>query len=397
MPSNKPSNIQPSIRDQGIQPQRESDPFLSLNEEPLQQLLTFIDFAQEDRLTIGFVSTNDPENQEKIIRHIQEASQSQDIQLALFDFPDPELRFLLDDLTQQILSLKRDPSKKLVIIVTGLEHSIGIIKGYPPVLTNLNYVRDAFPKSVPYPILFFLPDYALDRLAIFAPDFWAWRLAVIEFCDEPIDPDEATTQIFVREDQLSDSLNLVKQDRITLLQNLLDQYIVDHSDLDQASLRTRLQILNELAVIFRDLGETAKSRQYFNEALSLFNDNPTLNNTKARTLAELSRLSLIEAHTCDALEIAHQSLDLFELSHDTQGKAYALNNLAQIFVIQGEINQAVDLWKDSLELYGLINDSQGQSMVLNNVACFLADKGKTGQATQAWQINGFRNPHSIFG
>jgi tetratricopeptide (TPR) repeat protein len=68
---------------------------------------------------------------------------------------------------------------------------IGVFGDYPPVLQDLNFVRDAYKTSVPHPILFFLPDYAITRLAKFAPDFWAWRSAVFRF-----HTDRATLEIF---------------------------------------------------------------------------------------------------------------------------------------------------------------------------------------------------------
>lgn len=79
-----------------------------------------------------------------------------------------------------LVNIKRESDKKLVLIITGLENSIGRNKEYPSVLQDLNFVRDAYVADVPHPILFFLPDYALTRLAKYAPDFWAWKRGV--FC-----------------------------------------------------------------------------------------------------------------------------------------------------------------------------------------------------------------------
>ncbi len=52
---------------------------------------------------------------------------------------------------------------------------------YPPMLQDLNFVRDAYQEGVPYPLLIILPDYALTRLAKFAPDFWDWRSGIFLF------------------------------------------------------------------------------------------------------------------------------------------------------------------------------------------------------------------------
>jgi hypothetical protein len=64
-----------------------------------------------------------------------------------------------------------------------LEVSFGTdeLSEYPPVLQDLNFVRDAYSTSVPYPILFVLPDYAITRIAKYAPDFWAGRSGVFTF------------------------------------------------------------------------------------------------------------------------------------------------------------------------------------------------------------------------
>jgi hypothetical protein len=94
-----------------------------------------------------------------------------------------DLRFLFDELRQQLSKIKLIEDQKLVVILRGLEAAIGTdeLGEYPPVLQDLNFVRDAYSTSVPYPILFVLPDYAITRIAKYAPDFWAWRSGVFTF------------------------------------------------------------------------------------------------------------------------------------------------------------------------------------------------------------------------
>jgi hypothetical protein len=46
-------------------------------------------------------------------------------------------------------------------------------------------------NSVPHPLLFVLPDYAITRIAKFAPDFWAWRSGVFLFRTVPAIRDSA--------------------------------------------------------------------------------------------------------------------------------------------------------------------------------------------------------------
>ena len=154
--------------------------FLQANKDAFRQLVTFVDFAAE-KFTLGFVSVNFAEDRATIIEALQQHPDCQNIQFVLLKFDDRDLRFLRDELIKKLPEIEREPNKKLVLLLTGLEASIGMVGDYPPVLQDLNYVRDGFAASAPYPIVVFLPDYSLTRVAKFAPDFWAWRMAVIRF------------------------------------------------------------------------------------------------------------------------------------------------------------------------------------------------------------------------
>ena len=78
-----------------------------------------------------------------------------------------------NELVQAVQRIEINPSKKLILLITGLEKSIGILDEYPDVLVNFNFVRDDLSKTVPHPIVFCLPEYALTRLAKYAPDLWS--------------------------------------------------------------------------------------------------------------------------------------------------------------------------------------------------------------------------------
>lgn len=158
--------------------------FLQANQENLQQLVTFIDFAPET-FTLGLVSINFPDDRDTIIETIKHHPDCQDIQFEVFIFDDPNLQFLRDEVLKTLSEIKRNPDKKLVLLITGLEKSIGMVDDYPPVLVDLNYVRDGFATNVPYPILLFLPDYSITRLAKFAPDIWVWHRILVKFKSSP--------------------------------------------------------------------------------------------------------------------------------------------------------------------------------------------------------------------
>jgi hypothetical protein len=154
--------------------------FVAANQQSFAELLTFIDFADE-KLTIGFVEINFATDRDILIEILQVHPQCEEIQFEIFYFADANLRFLRDAIIEKLKQIKIQPDKKLILVITGLEYSIGMYGEYPPVLQDLNFVRDAYTTSVPHPILLFLPDYALTRLAKYAPDFWSWGRGIFRF------------------------------------------------------------------------------------------------------------------------------------------------------------------------------------------------------------------------
>ncbi len=158
--------------------------FLQANDENLQELATFVDFAGE-KFTPCFVSVNFQDDRAVIIEALRHHPNCGDVQFVVVEVSDPNLRFLRDDLVKRLPTIEREPGKKLVLLLTGLEASIGMVGDYPPMLVDLNYVRDGFKTAVPHPMVIFLPDESLRRLAEFAPDFWAWRMAVVRFESVP--------------------------------------------------------------------------------------------------------------------------------------------------------------------------------------------------------------------
>ncbi len=154
--------------------------FVAKNRQMYDRLVTFLDFAPE-RFTLGFVSVNFGRDRVTLIEALQSDPRDVDLQIVALDFADRELRYFKDALVEQLATITIEPTKKLVLMITGLEWAIGLLGEYPLVLQDLNYVRDAFVHTVPYPIVFLLPDEALTRLAKFAPDLWAWRKTVFGF------------------------------------------------------------------------------------------------------------------------------------------------------------------------------------------------------------------------
>ncbi|MBK1990329.1 tetratricopeptide repeat protein [Sphaerospermopsis aphanizomenoides BCCUSP55] len=354
----------------------ENSAFIQLNQQSLNELLTFIDFA-DDKLTIGFVSVNFADDINTLIEVIKNHPQCQEIQFVICNCADPNLRFLRDAILEELQKIEKNPEKKLVLIVIGLEKSIGLFGEYPAVLQDLNFVRDAFTNSVPHPILFFLQDDALKRLAKYAPDFWAWRKGVFYF-QTAKSTRELAIEKTLNSERILGSLDLPeKQERIDLLERLLMEPATDKHN--------RITILRELGIAYRSIGEIKKAENFLLDALNLIDDDEKLANQKASVFYELAYTSTDLGKIEEAIALYQQSLQLFESIGNVQGKAATLHNLASIYADRGKIEEAITFFHRSLQLKETIGDVQGKAATLHNLASIYADRGKIDDAIALFQ------------
>jgi len=357
----------------------EREVFISRNQQSLAELVTFLDFADE-RLTIGFVEVNFAKDRDCLIDIITTHPQCQEFQFEVLNLSDPNLRFVRDAIVEKLNKISKDKDKKLVLIIIGLEKSIGMSGDYPPVLQDLNFVRDAFTASVPHPILFVLPDYAITRLAKYAPDFWAWGRKVFHFETGQLTRDEAIHQT-IGSDRMLGSLELSeKQERIDLLQRLLMEYCPSGYSDTGTNLKTRINILIQLGEAYYSQGEVAKANENLEQALGLANDDDNLASLNATALHELGIIQLNQGRFQDAIALFQQSLNIARHIGDVQAEAATLNGLASIHIQQGKIEQAIALFQQSLKLQQRIGNVQGEAATLSNLAGTYVYKGEIEQA-----------------
>ncbi|MFP4103711.1 tetratricopeptide repeat protein [Coleofasciculus sp.] len=362
----------------------EREVFIARNQQSLAELVTFVDFVDE-KLTIGFVEVNFAKDRDCLIDIITTHPQCQDIQFEVVKLSDPNLRFVRDAIVEELNKIQRDENKKLVLIIIGLEKSIGMSGDYPPVLQDLNFVRDAFTASVPHPLLFVLPDYAITRLAKYAPDFWAWGRKVFHFETGQLTREEAIHQT-IGSDRMLGSLELSqKQERIDLLQRFLMEYCPSGYADTGTNLKTRINILIQLGQAYSSQGEFAKAKENLEQALELANDDENLASLHATALYELGTIQLNQGEFQDAIALYQQSLNIARHIGDVQAEAATLNGLANIHIQQGKIEQAIALFQQSLELQQRIGNVQGEAATLNSLACIHTQHGEIEKAIALFQ------------
>ena len=339
------------------QPSPESkDTFLAKNQKVLKELMTFSRIVS-DSLNIGFIEVNLAQDRTKLVEYLQQQLNNPEIQLIVLDFPDPDLQFLRDAIVAELKNIAIDPAKKLVLLITGLEKAIGVTEEYPKILVDLNYIRDDLRNSIPHPILFLLPEYALTRLANYAPDFWAWGRKVFSFRAVQSEVDSIAKRILFVDDDTDNFKLEAKQKRIELLYCLLSEY--------QAKNKILLisKILNQLGDIYYILGDYQEVFRYYQQALDICRKSGDFNG-EAISLSNLGLVySGVEKYQ-QSTDFHRQSLTIAQEIDDLRIQAISLVSLGNVYNSLGGNQESIDYSRQSLTIAQEINDYEIQAASL---------------------------------
>ena len=359
---------------------------VELNQESFDQLLTFVDIVPDDAFDLGFIDCNFARDRDAIIQALISHPDCQEMQFEILDFPDPDMRFLMDEILKVLPTVKVQPDKKLIFIVRGLENAIGMTGEYPPMLVDFNWVRDAYPVKVPHPMIFCLPDYAITRVANYAPDFWAWNSGTFVFKTPVNTRDDAISQTLDASKGISNCELPEKQERIDLLKRLLIEYTPSNGrEETEGDLKTRIRVLNDLGIAYRSRSEYKTAKYHLEKALDLAKDDEVLGDVKANALHELAIVERNLGEIEKAITLEQQAMEIFERIGDIKMKAATLHQLAIIYADRGEVEQAIAFYQQSLELKEKIGNVQGKAATLHQLAGIYANLGEVEQAIAFYQ------------
>ena len=328
--------------------------FLENNRETFNILLSFL--VMSKGFKFAFAEINFPPDIDELITALQFHEKCQDLQLVVLKLDDPDLHFLLETLKQHLLTLKLEPEKKLVLILRGLEKAIGTSGNNPAILTNLNYARDGFPKFTPHPILFILPDYAVTRFAKFAPDFWAWTSANFRFQTVPEVRQNLLENAFHPIDSNRTYSKVTKSENIELLTRLLQEYTEE----TEASQRTRIELLRQLAKEHQSVREFTAAKEYLQEALMLCRE-LQYQAGEAEILYELGLVDFYSRQFTDARSFFQESLALNEHLETAINKAQNYHMLGLVAQELREYEEARNNYQQAIAIYVEFGDRYSQA------------------------------------
>ncbi|HEY9828547.1 MAG TPA: tetratricopeptide repeat protein, partial [Stenomitos sp.] len=331
--------------------------FIEENRQEFAELLTFIDFAEG--LTIGFVEVNQEADKATLADALREAFKSSSIQLEVFNFSrEQDLRFLREALIERVAQIRTD--KKLVLFIQGLEAAIGNdrVGAYPPILQDLNFVRDSYRQSVPYPLLFVLPDYAITRVSLYAPDFWAWRSGVFTFKTSAESRKQLQTQAF--EQPSSRVASSENQAQIEQLKQFLMELHPSGHPLVEQNVQLCREVYYKLGSAYLTQHQPEKARDYLHEGLKLTEryPDPVLTLSLYRKLGNAYEdMRQFE----QAIDTYNRMLKIAQSVNREDWCSTALHDLGNVALEQRQFEQAKVFYHQSLAIAETLKNRYNQA------------------------------------
>jgi len=266
--------------------------------------------------------------------------------------------------------------------VHGLEASLRSSDPHPPLLTHLNLLRERY-RDLGCPLVVWLPDYALTRLAREAPDFWAWRSGVFEFAPEAEVAESALRQMAYEPGLVTSSLDAAaKRERLALLGRLLD----DYRELGEGPQEQDAQadILWKVGGLHQDLGEYGQARQAYGEALEIkqqLGDRAGV----ATSLHNLGNVAYLQGDYPEARRLYQESLAIKQQLGDRAGVAKTLHQLGLLAQATGDYPEARRLYQESLAIAQQLGDRAGVAQTLHQLGMLAQDTGDYAEARRLYQ------------
>ncbi len=314
-----------------------------LTSEYIKELITYSQIANQG---YAICICNVPKLREDLISALAEDLKSHKIGVykLILNTEDQSLgrrmRILLE--SEEFQSFQKDYQKILFNVVgldTAIQEEEKEFARRPAVLQGINQQRDYF-RTLPFPLLIWIPEWLAAKLPEFAPDFWVGRSTIFEFLTtqeivaqsvsqlggyeisfENIE--EAKRKMRIYEKLIKSSEDLPIKATFSLNLGILHQKIGNYSEAERLyneSLRIfkELNAKKEEAAVLHQLGMIQQARGNYSEAERLYNESlriaEELGNKVgiAITIGQLGRLAEAKGNDEDALKNYLIALKIFE-------------------------------------------------------------------------------------
>ncbi len=245
-------------------------------------------------------------------------------------------------------------------------------------LQQINWRRSALGK-INRPLVIWLPHYAMNTLAEFAPDFYDWYSNIYDYSTDSQTLDNIKTQLqteFSGDVDAADRMNQKeKSEWIQTLNSLLDE--------NKKQNAYRANLLVKLGRLYDSLGENNKALGLYTEADNIYKK---IGNKagEGTTLNNISQIHKAQGDYQTALAFLERSLKIRQEIGDKAGEGTTLNNISQIHKAQGDSQTALAFLERSLKIWQEIGDNAGMCATLFNMGHIYAQNKQIEKALDAW-------------
>jgi tetratricopeptide (TPR) repeat protein len=293
-----------------------------------------------------FAECNSLDEQEKYVEKLREKCSQEGIVLTEVKLLErPPVKRLLPVVKEHLAKTFNDGlPERLGIQITGLELSILLDEDEqaPAVLQILNMNRESYYQDMPYPFIFWLPEYACIKVANAAPDFWSIQVGSVTFST-------AETQQSILMENIASGKNITawqdKLSQIPVLERLLDTL---------KSPGVRVDLLVKSADAYYYIGKIDRARQRYEQAIK---ENQKAKGKPQRVAEAYNKLGLIYSDlgaNKDNLEKAEKSLrqflDIVEQEHRTDLLTMGYNHMGLVYDKHRKYHQALQAYKKAQEI-----------------------------------------------
>jgi tetratricopeptide (TPR) repeat protein len=329
--------------------------FLQRNAEKLVSIELFAELSVG--FTIAFMEVNTDRDRQIVIEYLQNSDRFPHVQWIPIALADENLQYFGLEVREKLQSIALNSDRQTVLLISGLERSIGAFGEYPAVLSNLNMERDSYPHLLPYPIVLLLPSYAINRCARYAPDFWSWKSIDVQLQSETPTPEVSPQIKPIATD--STTVKPASQSRFDLLKQLLTENLEPTID--------RARLLNQLGDAYCSIYENDQAEASYRSALAIY-DNLPASLDRAKTMDGLAKLYDLQGKYSAALQLWQQALAVQQEIGDRQGEAVSLHQMSIIYKTLGDLPQALHLSEQSIKIKKEIGNRQGEAASLHQMS-----------------------------
>jgi CHAT domain-containing protein/Tfp pilus assembly protein PilF len=137
--------------------------------------------------------------------------------------------------------------------------------------------------------------------------------------------------------------------------------------------------LNNIGMVYRDLGDKQKAMDYYNQALPVYSQAGDRGN-QAHELINLGIVHSDLGERQKALDYYNQALAMAREASDRASEAGALNNLGIVYQDIGQSQKALEYYDQSLQLNRQLGDLSGEAETLNNIGNVYSGLGEKRKA-----------------